>query len=449
MTFLKTQLQKNDLWKRPLRNAGILLLGRGTQAIFSLVYLALAARALGPENFGYLVLIHSLALTAARLIRFQSWQAILSYGAEAIEEKNIPRFHKLLTFCFGIDLMSSVIGFIVLQSAMVWIATFLQLPDSLVEFSRFYMIGVLFLVMGSVSEGVMRLFDRHDLISIQSVIEPTIRFAGAIYLFVYGGDLKDFLIVWFIAMIAAKIVGMGLSYIMLYQKKILDGFKLELKSFLGPEKGIWRFVAGTSLTASLNINNHQFAVLLCGWLLGPAGAGLYRVGQQISNVLSKPATKLLIPAIYTDMALFNAEGSKEKTKDVTIQTIILAFGAAVTLCGLLILFGKPIITAFVGAEYIEAYPVMVLLCIAALIGILSFPLEPLLISAQKVKQTVFANLIGVLIYFASFYILAAQHGLTGAGVAMILYTSVLSCLLWLFTLQHLKNKPQTNDIKDT
>lgn len=444
MRILLQPLQKNNLWKRPIKNAGVLLIGRGTQAVLSLVYLALAARALGPTDFGYLVMIHGLALTAAQLVRFQSWQAILSFGAKALDKNDTPRFQDLLLFCVFIDLISSLTGFIIIQLGMDWLSSLLHIPEELMQFTRIYMIGMLFLIMGSVSEGVMRLFDRHDLISIQTTIEPVIRFGGALYLFFYDGSLIEFMYVWFAGMIASRIGGMILSYALLRSKNMLSGMRPNQSILKGPEKGIWKFVIGTSITTSLNINNHQLATVLAGWLLGPAGAGLYRVGQQISNVLSKPVSKLLIPAIYTDMALFSASGDKEKSKDVSIQTAILAFTAALAVFGILVAFGSQIITLFAGEDYAASYKVMVLLCIAALLNILSFPLEPMLISAQKVKETVFTNLTAIVLYLAGFYALSIHFGLIGAGFAMVIYAATVTIMLWLFSMQYLASDKDKN-----
>src|SRR3546814_1691038 len=50
----------------------VLLLGKTTQGLFAIVYTALAARALGLEAFGALVLLHGFIMAVADLARFQS-----------------------------------------------------------------------------------------------------------------------------------------------------------------------------------------------------------------------------------------------------------------------------------------------------------------------------------------------------------------------------------------
>ena len=66
---------------RLLRNIGWLLTGRGLNAVLSLVYLALATRTLGLDNFGYFAIILALGQTVTGLANFQTWQFVVRWGA--------------------------------------------------------------------------------------------------------------------------------------------------------------------------------------------------------------------------------------------------------------------------------------------------------------------------------------------------------------------------------
>src|SRR3546814_2067390 len=79
-------------WCKPFRSAGVLLLGKTTEGLFAIVYTALAARALGLEAFGALVLLHGFIMAVADLARFQSWQIVLRYGAQALNAGDTSRF---------------------------------------------------------------------------------------------------------------------------------------------------------------------------------------------------------------------------------------------------------------------------------------------------------------------------------------------------------------------
>src|SRR3546814_13964890 len=82
----------------------VLLLGKTTQGLFAIVYTALAARALGLEAFGALVLLHGFIMAVADLARFQSWQIVLRYGAPALNAGDTSRFRRVLEFSVLLDL---------------------------------------------------------------------------------------------------------------------------------------------------------------------------------------------------------------------------------------------------------------------------------------------------------------------------------------------------------
>ena len=72
---------KDRHFQSMLQNAGYLAASRGATAVCGLATLAFTGRGLGVVLFGLLVLIHSYARAASSIIRFQSWQLIVRYGA--------------------------------------------------------------------------------------------------------------------------------------------------------------------------------------------------------------------------------------------------------------------------------------------------------------------------------------------------------------------------------
>src|SRR5437870_2394298 len=81
---------------RVFKNAGLLLGGRATTGVLNLAILAISAHALGAEQFGLVVLVQTYALTVQAVATFQSWQAVIRYGALALERRDTAAFHALL-----------------------------------------------------------------------------------------------------------------------------------------------------------------------------------------------------------------------------------------------------------------------------------------------------------------------------------------------------------------
>src|SRR5689334_14256447 len=72
--------------KRVVTNAGMLLGGRTVNAVLSLAYMAIAARALGVRELGVLVLIQAFAQFLGDVVKFQSWQTIIHYGTQPLDD---------------------------------------------------------------------------------------------------------------------------------------------------------------------------------------------------------------------------------------------------------------------------------------------------------------------------------------------------------------------------
>ena len=436
-------ISSDKTWKRPFVNAGKLLVGRGVQGVLSIAYLAFATRTLGAVDFGVLTLIHSSILLLRHVLGFQSWQMILRYGAGALESKNIGHIKNLIKFAFSIEFLAAMVGVLSLWVFAGEVVHQLHVYDELAPMVRIYALMLIVLLMSDVGLGILRLTDRHDLISWQVTIEPIIRFFGAGALFLMGGTLIQFIWVWFIAGMVSRA---GLIVIALWNLKghikeiaadpnigNLAIPPIEPGKFKAPEKGIWKYVIGTNIDYGLSLGINQLGPVLIGIVLGAGPAGLYRVAQQFSNIIGHPINKMLLPAIYTDMTWLNTKGGASHRRTMVMRTGLIAGGVGLGIFVLLALFGHYLIDAIAGVEFHDAYGVMLVLVFATIITAVSFALEPLLMTAGKVRQVITARIISTIAYIVFMAWLADDEmfGLMGAGYALAGRAIVFMVLAWI------------------
>lgn len=420
-------------WLRPFRNAGILALGRGAQSVLSLLTIVLVTRVLGPEQFGVLILVHGLIVLTTQILRFQSWQAVLKYGAPALHINDVPGFHRVVFHAFGLDLSSAVLAFAILLVCSDTISSFAGIPETQVELTRLYAISVVFLILDACPTGILRLLDRHDLISWQSTVEPLIRCAGTLVLFVAGGTLEQFLLIWLMANVASKLVLFAFAHHALIARGLaLDWQNLDSRC-MSPVPGIWRFTLGTNIGSSLNVGDVQIGPLLAGGLLGASEAGLYRIAQQVSNAVAKPVSKLLVPAIYTDLSELAASGDHAARRIVVERSGLLAGIVATVVCAVIVFFGETLIGLLFGAAFIPAYAAVVWFAVAGVLTTFTFPLVPQLISSGHVRAVVQLRGLALSVYLACFYMLVPSFALTGAGITVMVHAVVTVGLSLLFT----------------
>lgn len=398
----------------------------------SIAYVALAARTLGAEAFGALVLLNSLVLSLAQLARFQTWQAIMRFGAEHLERGETARFRGLLVFALRLDVAAAVLAFAVFLAGFDHLASFFNLPVAIRADGRYYGAVMFFIIISSTPLGVMRLFDRHDLVSWHTVVEPFVRVVGAAWCFATEAGLTAFVAVWFVSTAIGRVVAGAFAFGLLRDRALLPRLADHVGRDLGLPRGSWRFVFGTHLTSSLNLGNTQLGTLLAGWLLGPVGAAHFRIARQFANVLVKPSSKLLVPAIFTDMTELTARGDDATRRHVVIRSMLAAGAVAGAVFLLLAAGGEWLLALVFGDPYRPVYPAMLWLAAAGLLTVMLFPIEPLLISAGRIRAVVIARGVALAVYLVAFHRLVLGYGLVGAGMATALAAAVTAALLWLF-----------------
>ncbi len=415
-TEMPASTQRAD-WLKPLRNAGVLGLGRAGQGVLSLASMAVTARALGVHDFGALMLIHGFMLTVADIAKFQSWQTIVRYGAAALQEDDHARLQRTIGFALRLDLIAALTGLAVIWIAAGPAATLFGLNDDVARTAALYGCVIVFVTTNFVPIGLLRLLDRFDLLAAQTQVSAGVRLTGAVVLLVFQGDLNDFLMLWFVSVVAGSAAYHGLAWSTLARSGLAGGLAARLCRPGRAEPGLWRFVLHTNVAGTLAMLQTRVGLLAVGWLLGPAAAGLYQVARQIADVLVKSNSKLLTPAIYPELARLSAPRQAEGRRLMVRRNGLLAAAAAACVFALLALFGRDLIAIAFSASYLDAYTTMLWLALAGLISLATFPLEPLLFASGWPRAVMVARLVAAVAYLTLLYLLLPRLGLEGAGIA--------------------------------
>lgn len=425
------------LLKRAMRNFVKVFSGKAIGAISALAYLALAAQGLGTHDFGLIVLIHSYMLLFTRIISFKSHNIIIKYGADYINSKNFYDFQKLVKFTFCLDFSSAIFGTMAGILIMQLFGTYFGIPAEALFVASLYC----FLSVTNINDttsGLLRLFDRFDLIAIQSLVEPIIRLVGVGLTFYLDGAWQMYLLVWFIARIGGSLTMFVSAFNQLRRRNLLRIFNWQFVGLSQPHQGIWPFAWSSNLHGTVNSVGIQIVTLAIGGTLGPAGAALYKVAQEIAEVTIKAAA-VFNTALYPELAkLVSASGERSRIKTIINRSgkIGCLIGIAFTL--LLTLSGETVLQMIFGPEFIEAYPVLILLAIGSTIALLTFPHESALYSVGKPQTALLIKLISSTIQVLALLVLLGQYGISGAGYAAITANSVSTALLLVLTRRVLK-----------
>lgn len=424
---------------RIFKGLGLVLGGKAGAGLISLVYLVIAARALGPREYGILVLVHGYVTAVCGIVEFPAWQAIVRYGAEATEANTPHRLARLLRFGTAVELAGGVAAIITAMILAPFVGPHLGWPPETVAFAIPYS----FAVLGSVRSapaGYLQLIGRFDLIGLHNVVQPLVRLTGATLALMLGWGLKGFLVAWLIAAIAefAVLWTMGLGCARRRLGTLL--LRPERGSAKADNPGIWRFLVASNADVTLSELAGRIAPLIVGWILGPATAGLFAVAQRATVIIAQPA-QILGNTAYAELARMVAAGQGGIPLRRTLRRVIgIALLAATPVVLLVALFPTPIVTLLAGSAFKAAGGLMVVLVIARMIAVIGPPCSSALSAMGFPALSMSANLFASLVFLPILPWLLHQVGLMGAGLQAIgqalLASGLLAGLVWRRSLAH-------------
>ncbi|MDP9162591.1 MAG: lipopolysaccharide biosynthesis protein, partial [Pseudomonadota bacterium] len=164
--------------RRIFANLARLIGGKAGAGLISLVYMVIAARELGPADYGVLMLVHTFAMTVGGIVEFPGWHAIVRYGAEAIEQRDHDRLGRLLRFAGAIELGGGAAAVATAAILGPLLGARLGWSPVAVGFAAPYSLAVLASIR-STPAGYLQLAGRFDLLGWHTLASPLVRLAGA------------------------------------------------------------------------------------------------------------------------------------------------------------------------------------------------------------------------------------------------------------------------------
>ncbi len=413
--------------KRVLKNFGVVLRGRGIAAILNLAATALMAHALHATAFGLVILLHTYVLAVRGILNFRTYEAIVRFGVplhENGDNKGLKRLFRITTL---IDLTSAIAATLLGVFAASFAGGFLHWDAQMISLAGLYSLVMLTTVINT-PNGILRLYDRFDALSVFYTVGPAIRLAGVVVAWALGADMSVYIAIWAAAFVSEN-------------TWLFVRGHLELKKHANShiwQGGNWQEIGKTShdfrhfiaviyWQTNIDLLPKHLSVLLAGSLLGPAAAGMFRLARDFSSVLTKPAMMLrdvlfpdLTRILHTESEGFHELGFRavKAASVVGLILVLLSIPAAGPILGV------------IGPEYTEAATLLTLMLLAATFELAGSPLRAAAYAMGKVAQILRIHLLSIFIYLGLFYMLTPAMGLPGPGIAAII-GSLLTLLLML------------------
>lgn len=414
--------------RRIFNNLGLLLGGKAAAGIISLAYLVIAARALGPGDYGVLVLMHAYALTIDGIINFPGWQAIVRYGVTPLHEGNHERLIRLLRFTAAIEIAVGLIAVMVAAALAGILGPRLGWSAEAQAFALPYSLAVLANVR-STPGGLLQLLGRFDLLGAHHAISPIIRLLGALIAVAGGWGLTGFLVAWLVAALA-ECFSMWLMGVWAARRRFghqrLIGRVHDMRKEV---PGIGRFMWAANGDATFGQLAPQLAPLAVGWVLGPVAAGLYAVAQRATSIIAQPAM-ILGQATYAEFSRLVAAGGRgAPLRKALAHSIGIGMLSSVPVILVMALCGSSIAVLIGGEAFAAAASLMLWLALARSVLIVGPTASSALVAMGRPGRSAIANIATSLGMLPFLPLMMLRWGLDAAGVHALLQAVLTSAVL--------------------
>lgn len=408
--------------RRILGNFGYLLRGRGIAGVMLFGATALSARGLGPVEFGLLVLIQTYAQLVRGLLNFKQFQGIVRYGVPIHDDGNVTALRRLILVSLRIDRDSTIVAFIVALALAPFIGPLIGMDEQHVMLLALYTLVIL-ATGKNAAMGVLRLFDRFDVIGTQMTIGPAIRFVGVVFAWWYDAPLWVYVLILMFSVIVKNLYLMWCGRREYYLQigsspEGGDNSKAQMSEFPGLRNFLWV----TYWQSNVDMVPRKVSTMMVGYLLGATDVGMLRLARQLSSLMSKPAT-LIRTVVFPDLTR-SWHQDRDDFGMIAFRIAMIAGGAGLFFVVLGYFFGTDLMAILFGEEYIGAATVLTLLLLAASFNLASSSLRSAAYAIGHAGKVLRIHAVSAVIYLGLFFVMTWQFGLWGVGVATCIAAAI-------------------------
>jgi O-antigen/teichoic acid export membrane protein len=404
--------------KRTGKNFALLLGGQGTGGLLSLAALFLMAHGLSREQLGIVILVQAYVVTVRELLNFKPFEAIVRYGVPKLDDGDRSALKRLLWFSLKLDVSSSFVALVLAIACVPWVGPLIRLPQEHAGLAMAFGAVLLFSSVGT-AKGVLRLYGRFDVLSLMAIVGSGTRLLGAVAAYAMQGGIPEYALAW------ALSIAVEYSYVNVMawreiRRQLPDVAAVEpVARDMRPEfPGLWTFVNVVYWQSNLDLVPKRGATLMAGWLLGPAGVAAFGLMREIAAAIAKPAV-LLRHAVFPDLTRLWHQRDYA-FRELCFRLALWMGAPALLLVIVVATGGAPLVRVLLGAEYVEAVPLLTLLVLGAAMELMTATLRPAGYATNQATIMLWIQTLSMILYVILFTWLTPRFGLIGPGLATCL-----------------------------
>jgi O-antigen/teichoic acid export membrane protein len=416
--------------KTILKNAVVLLAGDAGANVLRLVSVAILAGTLGAEEFGVYVLLLTYTEVVNRLFNFQTWEALIKFGTEAVQRGNRLGLATTIKSCLALDLLSMLLATGIAVVCAGFFVSFFKLDVAMVPVARLLSLSLL-CYAAETSIGVLRMYDRFRVNARITVVAAGVQVA----LFAVVGRFAPSLVGFVYATLGALLVALILKvYFLIATLQAHVGLSALARTPISlPEmrrSGLADFVIYRNVDVAVRMVSRQFDVFALAWFFGAEIVGVYRLAVYIANVLGKIADPLY-QAMYPDVTKLVASSRLAEAREVGIRVARYLAAICVGFYLTYAAFGQGPTASIFGEEFRRSYSVALVYLLPVMIAFVAAPLFTFQLSFGQARNLLRNQLLSTGFYLAALFSLVPIYSHYGAALAYLVYYVVIVTLTYL------------------
>ena len=401
-------------------------------ALLMFASISIAARALGPDAFGAMVLILAIGRVSERLLRFESWQPLIRYVALEETAGNNGNIARLYAYGLLLDIGAALAAALIAVGAGLVLGSAIGLQPEHAGLVAIYALAIACNIRG-VPSAALRMAGRFRTLAYVQSVSAILRLVLAVFLLFHGAGLAAFVVLWTAMQILDAAIFFLLGMKSMRNQGVPSLLSVSWRGLPAAFPGFLRFALSTNLSSTLRTFSHEADTLLVGFFLGPAAAGLYFLARRIAKV-AQQIGDLVQMVTYPDLAR-NWNGAKREAFGRLVHFVQLVLGGfgLFAIIGVW-LFGKPVLAAAFGPDFVDAYPLLLAQLVAVALILHAAPSRSALLAMNRPSFVLATAAVSTVVFFTTALIAIPQYGAIGANFAHIAFgiatAAALDAALW-------------------
>jgi O-antigen/teichoic acid export membrane protein len=357
---------------------------------------------------------------------FNTWQAIIKYGTEAIAQGRRQDVDKLIKVAAVIDLTTACLGALVVVGLAFLIPGRFDWSPHESVLCAIYAVTLVSKLAGT-TDGIFRISDAYRAQAIVSSVMAVLSalaiviavllgagFDGCVYALIFGEAASN-VVITIVAFAVARAHGFG------------SWFRTPLEGARARFPGLARFMISTNAQLTVRTMQNEVDMMIVGSTLGRSSAGLFRVVKQLGTIPGRVFLPFEV-VMYTELARNVADRDFRSLRKLMRRSMIITGTGTVLLWVVAAVLARPIIGLVAGADFLDAAPAFRIYLLAMVIAITGTPVLRSMIVLGRPGTLFFFDLGSLVLLIAAAIVLAHVWGLVGIALALLIHRSIQ--LLW-------------------